>query len=141
MKKSTSIEPLSEEVKFLTSSILGNQLHCSDEVVDYIYCQMILESDNFTSNITLENNNFIGMKLPHLRPTTAIDVNRGYAVYRDTKQCITDYSLWLCYNRFTYIELRDLEKFKNKIKKCKYSETPDYIERITKIYINTLNNY
>lgn len=79
-------------------------IELSDEILSYIldlrienaylvYAQARLESANFTSVIFKENNNLFGMKFPERRPTTAIGVNRGHAVYKDWRHSVIDYAL------------------------------------------------
>jgi len=76
----------------------------SDEILSYIldlriensyivYAQARLESGNFTSDIFMENNNLFGMKMAERRPTTAIGVNRGHAVYKNWRESVLDYAL------------------------------------------------
>ena len=80
------------------------KIELSDEILAYIldlriensyivYAQARLESGNFTSEIFKENNNLFGMKVAERRPTTAIGVNRGHAVYRTWKESVLDYAL------------------------------------------------
>lgn len=59
-----------------------------------VYSQAIIESGNFTSNIWKENNNMFGMKIPERRPTLAIKINKGHAVYKNWKNCLVDYALY-----------------------------------------------
>ena len=59
-----------------------------------VYAQAILESNDFTSHIYKANNNMFGMKMPERRPTLAIGINRGHAVYRNWQECLTDYAIY-----------------------------------------------
>lgn len=58
-----------------------------------VYAQAWKES-RFNSNIFLENHNMLGMKMPGRRPTLAIGVNRGHAVFRNWKECFYDYIIF-----------------------------------------------
>lgn len=58
--------------------------------------QAVHESANFTSPVYLRTNNFLGMKAPSVRATTATNKGgKGYAVYSSTLDCLRDYFLWL----------------------------------------------
>ena len=59
-----------------------------------VYAQAVLESNDFTSPIYKANNNMFGMKMPERRPTLAIGINRGHAVYRNWQECLTDYAIY-----------------------------------------------
>lgn len=106
----------------------------SKEVATYIAAQARLETGNFESKIFKTNRNAFGMKQAHTRPTTAIGTNLKHAVYETIYDSCIDYILWLTYNNFTQNELKDINKFKEHLKKSKYSTTQDYTERINKIY-------
>ena len=84
--------------------IISEKSQLSDEILSYIldlrienaylvYAQARLESGNFTSDIFMENNNLFGMKVAERRPTTAIGVNRGHAVYKSWRESVIDYAL------------------------------------------------
>lgn len=59
-----------------------------------VTAQAILETGNFTSKVFKENNNLYGMTLAKSRPTLAIGVKNGYAVYRTWQESAIDYALW-----------------------------------------------
>jgi uncharacterized FlgJ-related protein len=59
-----------------------------------VTAQAILETGNFTSKVFKENNNLYGMTLAKSRPTLAIGVRNGYAVYRTWQESAIDYALW-----------------------------------------------
>ena len=91
---------------------------------DIVLAQCMVESA-WKSKIFKENNNCLGMKMPYKRPTLAIGENRGHAVYKSWRDCLTDYAIWQVYccktlNREEYIQF--LEK--------NYAESPIYIESI-----------
>jgi len=59
-----------------------------------VYSQAIIESGNFNSVVFRENNNLFGMKIPERRPTLAIGINRGHAVFNSWRDCLIDYALY-----------------------------------------------
>jgi hypothetical protein len=61
---------------------------------DIVFAQAILESGNFKSKVSRENNNFFGMRLAKVRETTAIGQKSGYAKYGSWKDGVRDYKLW-----------------------------------------------
>lgn len=105
-----------------------------DEVRKFIACQFALESDFGESAIARENYNYCGMKLPSSRPTSAVGMWRGHAVYNNIHRCIDDYFYWLLYNRFTQLELNDLFAFKSHLAKSGYCPSSDYVERIDNLF-------
>jgi uncharacterized FlgJ-related protein len=64
---------------------------------DVVFAQVLLESSNLKSKLTKTNNNFLGMKFPKKRATTAIANVKGYAKYFQWKDCINDYLLYQNY--------------------------------------------
>lgn len=68
------------------------KLHLKYE--DVIVAQYIIESGSGTSNIYKQNNNFLGLKEPHSRPTTSLGTNLGHSVFEGWTSCLIDYSLW-----------------------------------------------
>lgn len=61
---------------------------------DIVMAQCILESGEFTSDIFINGNNCLGMKVPGQRPTFAVGVYRNHARFRSWHDCIVDYALW-----------------------------------------------
>ena len=61
---------------------------------DIVMAQCILESGEFTSDIFINGNNCLGMKVPGQRPTFAIGVYRNHAKFKSWHDCIADYALW-----------------------------------------------
>ena len=108
----------------------------SDEILAYIldlriensyivYAQARLESGNFTSEIFKENNNLFGMKVAERRPTTAIGVNRGHAVYKSWRESVIDYALM----QAAYYRGLDEKTYLDKI--CSvYATDPNYRKRL-----------
>ena len=106
----------------------------SIEVATFVAAQATLESGNFSSDIFNENKNFFGMKKAKCRPTTAIGTNRNHAMYKINYDCMIDYYLWLVYNGFNQNTLKDLDKFKMRLRDSGYCPLKDYIDRINTIY-------
>lgn len=121
--------------KFFTG-IFNQVMHfsVSPDVAKFIAAQCCLESDFGLSRIAHDNHNLFGMKLPHSRVTTAIDINHGHAVYNDPLDSIIDYMLWLEHFDFNQKDLTNLDRFKRCLKASPYCPKPDYVERIEKIY-------
>jgi hypothetical protein len=85
--------PDPEKKSQLSDEILSYILDLRIENAYIVYAQARLESGNFTSDIFMENNNLFGMKVAERRPTTAIGVNRGHAVYKSWRESVIDYAL------------------------------------------------
>jgi len=67
------------------------------EFADVVFAQIMLESGELKSRLTKSNNNFLGMKMPEKRETTAIKELHGYALYEGWEECIQDYLLYQNY--------------------------------------------
>lgn len=100
----------------------------------WISCQFALESDFGKSPIALDNQNYGGMKLPKLRPTTAECENRGHASYCSPIYFLFDYFLLLSYARITQEIMQDLDRFKLALSKIGYCPNKDYIASVDKIF-------
>lgn len=68
------------------------ELHLKYE--DVIVAQYIIESGAGISNIYKQNNNFLGLKEPHSRPTTSLGTNLSHSLFSSWEQCLIDYSMW-----------------------------------------------
>lgn len=68
------------------------KLHLKYE--DVIVAQYIIESGSGTSNIYKQNNNFLGLKEPHSRPTTSLGTNLGHSQFSCWQNCLEDYCMW-----------------------------------------------
>lgn len=96
---------------------------------DVIVAQYIIESGSGTSNIYKQNNNFLGLKEPHSRPTTSLGTNLGHSVFEGWTSCLIDYSLWqtMCARGINsqeeYIQLLG----------SIYAEDQSYIDKINKL--------
>lgn len=116
--------------KVLNEKNLRNEikkLHLKYE--DVIVAQYIIESSSGTSNIYKQNNNFLGLKEPHSRPTTSLGTNLNHSIFADWQNCLIDYSLWqtMCArninNQEEYIQLLG----------SIYAEDQSYMDKINKI--------
>ncbi len=116
------------------ANIIFDLLHCSVDVAFFIACQFALESSFGTSAIAKENFNLCGMRVPAIRPTTCIGVNRAHAKYADYLHCCIDYCLWLSYNAFSQKILSDVDKFRDKLFTSGYCPETGYSGRIMSIY-------
>jgi flagellum-specific peptidoglycan hydrolase FlgJ len=58
-----------------------------------IVAQSVLETGWFTSPVFREGNNAFGLRLPRIRPTTAIGTFQGHAAYNSLADCVHDYFL------------------------------------------------
>ena len=96
---------------------------------DVIIAQYIIESGSGTSNIYKQNNNFLGLKEPHSRPTTSLGTNLNHSIFADWQNCLIDYSLWqtMCSrginNQEEYIQLLG----------SIYAEDQSYMDKINKL--------
>jgi len=59
-----------------------------------VMAQALHESNRFTSDIYLENNNLFGMKKAYSRQSRATGVNRGHATYDNWEDSIIDYGYY-----------------------------------------------
>lgn len=100
--------------------------------------QARLETGNFTSAIFKENHNLFGMKMAELRPTSAVGVNRGHALYTNWKESVIDYAL---FQSFTISRLKNVSKdaYREHIQKY-YSETSDYLARIDRVGVDKIDD-
>lgn len=98
---------------------------------EVVMAQCILESGNLSSPIALVNNNILGLKVAHQRPTTAICDSNKYAFYANWKDCIRDYAIWQCkYDRNNNYNNQDqFIKFLAKY----YSEDKEYSKKLKQI--------
>jgi len=59
-----------------------------------VVAQARQESNNYASDIFLENNNLFGMKMAGARPSTAIRMNRNHALYNNWEDSVIDYAFY-----------------------------------------------
>jgi len=97
---------------------------------DVVFAQIMLESANLKSKLTKTNNNFLGMRFPNKRQTTAIGEFHGYAKYFGWEDCVQDYLLYQNY------VLRNKKMNRNQYLAFigkKYSECGTYKKRILRL--------
>lgn len=97
---------------------------------DVVFAQIMLESANLKSKLTKTNNNFLGMRFPNKRQTTAIGEFHGYAKYFGWEDCVQDYLLYQNY------VLRNKKMNRNQYLTFigkKYSECGTYKKRILRL--------
>jgi uncharacterized FlgJ-related protein len=97
---------------------------------DIVFAQIMLESANLKSRLTITNNNFLGMRQAKKRETTAIRSKNGYAEYINWYTCICDYLL------YQQNILKNKEVTKSQylaIISKKYSESRDYKTRLNRV--------
>lgn len=99
-----------------------------------VISQTILETNGFTSNIFIENNNLFGMKQAMVRPTTATGTNRGHATYEHWTCSVKDYKLWYDYmtRNGTY------QNYYSFLVHIGYAEDTEYIYKLRNI-ASTIN--
>lgn len=125
------LPPDPEKKSQLSDEILSYILDLRIENSYIVYAQARLESGNFTSEIFKENNNLFGMKVAERRPTTAIGVNRGHAVYKSWQESVIDYALM----QAAYYRGLDEKTYLDKI--CSvYAEDSMYRKRIVEMMKN-----
>lgn len=101
-----------------------------------IYCptvvmkQAIAESGWFRSDMYLTTNNLFGMRFPKVRPTNAVDIYKGYAVYNHWMDSVIDYKIWqeFCFKTPIYSE----EQYYSLLAKS-YAVSPNYIDLLKSI--------
>lgn len=97
-----------------------------------VYAQAALESGNFTSTIFRENNNLFGMRMPERRETTAVGINRKYAVYSTWKSSVDDYLLF----QQRYLGQYQTEAGYLKYLDRNYCECEGYVNKLKSRYPN-----
>lgn len=93
-----------------------------------VYSQAVWESGHFKSAIFLENNNMFGMKFPTNRPTTAIGINRGHAVYESWEMCLVDYAMF----QSSYMRGLTREQYFERL--SSYAEDENYVHNLRKMH-------
>lgn len=82
---------------------------------DIIFKQILLESGWLKSQLTLEYNNLLGMKLPSVRPTVATGKALGHATYNHWTDSIKDYILWQNYWTESGLSTHDYYQFLSQV--------------------------
>lgn len=113
---------------------------------EIVYAQARHESAEFKSKLFLDYNNLFGMKVPNVRPTTAIGWAMGHASYSHWSESVYDYMMYQKYFEsylkidFDYINYYDFlsgygyatdKKYIHKIKMLVDKEyTSDFISSV-----------
>lgn len=93
-----------------------------------IKAQAIEESGNFTSPVFKENNNCLGMRLPHQRLTLATGSNLNHATYKCLEDCIIDRLIY----EAKYLNDLNKKEYLTYLDSV-YAESGGYSERLLKI--------
>ena len=116
--------------------MLARMLGYSNEVFNYMYCQSMLETGNFTSEIYRENKNCFGMKKPQLRPNLVIGENRGHAIYSSKLDSWLDLFIRHNYFGISTAAKRDVNKYAQFLIVSNYAEDTEYVDKINTLYQN-----
>jgi flagellum-specific peptidoglycan hydrolase FlgJ len=93
--------------------------------------QIILESNNLSSNLVKSNNNLLGMKHPTQRLTLSTHKSNGFATYKNWKHSVIDHSIWI----LTYCKHCNSEQDLLNLLQKQYAKDPLYIQKLNKITI------
>lgn len=96
-----------------------------------ILAQAKLESANFTSYLYKNQHNFIGMKNPRCRVTTAGGSDGIYKGYNTWQDCVNDYIFWQFSHRVDRLSDDEYLSYLGAI----YAEAPNYVDQL-KIIMN-----
>jgi len=117
-----------EEESFNNEEFLDLLVTLKVEHPEIVYSQAVLETNNFSSNIFVENNNLFGMKHPRLRNSLSLGENRGHARYDNWRDSVIDYLFW----QMNYASNMSTDQYINKIGRV-YAEDPNYLVKVVKI--------
>lgn len=123
---------LQEHNKFDRNSCLSYMKKINLKFPHIVYAQAILESNDFTSSIFKENNNFFGMKVASARQSTNNGEQYEHATYETWKDCVIDYALY---------QARYLSDIKTETQYYEYlaqhyAEDTNYVTKLKKIIAN-----
>lgn len=92
---------------------------------------ILLESGYLTSNLAVNYNNLLGMKVPKQRFTIAVgETDSGYAVYKSYRECLIDFKVWQ--TRYTKgMTKQQYIKYLNKV----YAPNQNYFQKLQGISI------
>lgn len=105
----------------------------SPEVAEWIACLSGLESAFGTSYIAEVCNNFIGMKFPKVRISTALSERLEHAYYSSFESCICDFFFWCQFVGMRPSDFKTLDAFIRKFRATKYNLNPEYINCISNL--------
>lgn len=115
-----------EENKFSQEKLENRLKEMRISFSEIVKAQAILETNNFSSAIFVENNNLFGMKFSRVRQTTSIGENRGHAAYRSWEDSIVDYALWQAsYTR----QIKTQDQYFEYLERV-YAEDPNYVQKL-----------
>lgn len=98
-----------------------------------IVAQAKLESNNFNSDLFKRQRNFVGMKNPVSRVTTANGVKGEYKTYDSWQDCATDYLFWMFTRNVDKLSDAEYLSYLGKV----YAEDPEYVNKLKKIIEKT----
>jgi uncharacterized FlgJ-related protein len=94
-----------------------------------VIAQAILETNNFNSNIFIENNNLFGMKVATQRPTTNKGENNNHAYYDTWRESVQDYAFYSA----TYLNKLKTEDDYFEFLSQYYAEDTNYVNKLKNI--------
>jgi len=100
---------------------------------EVVFRQTIQETGHFSSRRFREDNNLFGMKLPKIRPTTAIPGRNGYAKFASWKDAVRDYVYW---QKAQELRGHDMNDYYTFLVASHYTEDPEYNSKLQRININ-----
>jgi len=75
---------------------------CHPSNARLLIAQSAHETNGWKSDIYIKNHNLFGMKMPHVRQTTAVKALNGYAYYNTIEDSAADMLFWLAYEHYDY---------------------------------------
>jgi len=97
---------------------------------EIVHKQAVIEAGWFTSQVFLEGNNPIGMRLAKFRPTTAIGEIDCHAKYSSWHDAVVDYGLWQKWYKARGYDMTDYYTFLHEIG---YAIDKRYIKKLKEI--------
>ena len=104
-----------------------NELNIKNQHI--VIAQAMLETNNFNSNIFIENNNLFGMKVATQRPTTNKGENNNHAYYDSWRESVQDYAFYSA----TYLNKLKSEDEYFAFLSQYYAEDTNYVEKLKTI--------
>lgn len=130
MKESEKLEFIDKVVSALSSYLP----QAMDDVKYWIACQFALESNFGQSLLARNKHNYCGMCIPKSRISLNSAVSGNFAKYDCFLECVLDYCYWLAWNKFTYLDLFNLDLFTRKLIAKGYCPESDYVDRVYTLY-------
>lgn len=82
---------------------------------DIVWAQVMIESQNCTSQLAVTQNNITGMEWCKGRPTTSKNIGNRFAFYNSFRDCLIDYSLWQTFSTRSNISREDYLKLLDRV--------------------------